>query len=143
VATIESHAIPLDDPLPWLLTDFRRVGTAMLTDGMWIRPLDVAALLSTRTYAVEVDTVLAVDDPLLGDARYRLRGGPDGATCERTDALPALSLDVGSLGAISLGGTRLQLLARIGVVEADDVRLLSRLDRAFLADRAPTVGSHI
>jgi predicted acetyltransferase len=143
VATIESHAIPLDDPLPWLLTDFRRVGTAMVSDGMWIRPLDVAALLSARTYAVEVDTVLAVDDALLGDARYRLRGGPDGATCERTHALPAISLDVASLGAISLGGTRLQLLARTGVIEAEDKRLLSRLDRAFLADRAPRVGSHI
>ena len=143
VATIESRSIPLDDPLPWLLTDFRRVGTAMLTDGMWVRPLDVAALLAARTYAVEIDAVLAVDDPLLGDARYRLRGGPDGATCERTDALADVSLDVASLGAVSLGGTRLGQLARTGRVEADDSRLLSRLDRALLADRAPVVGSRV
>jgi predicted acetyltransferase len=143
VATIESHSIPLDDPLPWLLTDFRRVATTMLTDGLWLRPLDVTALLSARTYAVEIDTVLAVDDPLLGDARYRLRGGPDGATCARTDALPEVSLDVASLGAAGLGGIRLGMLARTGQVQAADGRLLSRLDRAFLADRVPRVGSHV
>jgi hypothetical protein len=34
-------------------------------------------------------------------------------------------------------------LARIGLVEAADARLLGRLDRAFLADRAPIHGSRI
>jgi predicted acetyltransferase len=143
VATVESQHIPLDDPLPWLLTDYRQVRTVALMDGLWLRPLDVAALLAARTYAVEIDAVLAVDDPLLGDARYRLRGGPDGAGCERTDAQPDVSLGVSSLGALSMGGTRLRQLARIGLVEAADERLLSRLDRAFLGDRAPAQGGRI
>ena len=108
----------------------------MLADGLWVRPLDVAALLAARTYAVEVDTVLAVADPLLGDARYQLRGGPDGATCERTDALPESAWTSPTLGAVSVGGTRLGRWRSSGLVESPDARLLPRLDRALLADRA-------
>ena len=112
-------------------------------DGVWLRPLDVAALLGARTYGVEVDAVVGVDDPLLGSACYRLRGGPDGATCERTDVTADVRLGVAALGAISLGGTRLALLARAGQAEADDPALLARVDRAFLADRAPEQGARV
>ena len=80
--------VPIDDPLPALLADPRQVRTTSLRDGLWVRPLDVAALLSARHYAIEIDAVLGVRDALLGDASYRLRGGPDGATCERSAAAP-------------------------------------------------------
>ena len=59
-ATIESHELPLDDPLPFLLTDPRQVRTTAVNDGMWLRPVDVAALLAARSYRVEVDAVLEV-----------------------------------------------------------------------------------
>ena len=75
-ATIETNRMPLDDPLPHLLTDPRQVTTTAVTDGLWARPLDVAALLAARTYAVDVDLVLRVRDPLLGDRAFRLTGGP-------------------------------------------------------------------
>lgn len=142
VGRIESYEIPVDDPLPLLLTDYRRVETAHVGDGMWLRPLDVPALLGGRTYAVEVDCVLAVIDPLLGDGRYRLRGGPQGATCERTDRLPDVELAVGALGAACLGGSRLAWFARAGQIVggAGTIRLL---DRALLTDRAPVMGTHI
>ena len=83
--TIESHQIPADDPLPFLLTDFRQVRTTAVNDGMWLRPVDVAAMLAARSYRVEIEAVMEVRDPLLGDRRLALAGGPDGASCEPTD----------------------------------------------------------
>jgi predicted acetyltransferase len=142
VGSIESYRVPLDDPLPFLLTDYRRVETTHIGDGTWVRPLDPTLLLAARTYAVEVDTVVQVIDPVLGDGRYRLRGGPDGATCERTDGSADVSLGVGSLGAVSVGGTRLMQVARAGQASGDPVAV-TRLDRALLADRLPFAGSQI
>ncbi|MGH8962163.1 MAG: GNAT family N-acetyltransferase [Jatrophihabitantaceae bacterium] len=142
IGAIESHRIPLDDPLPLLLADYRRTETTHVGDGMWVRPLDPALLLSARDYAVEIETVLQVIDPVLGDGRYLLRGGPEGATCERTDRSADLTLGVGSLGAVSLGGVRLARHARAGQV-AGDARAITRLDRALVADRLPFHGTQI
>ena len=47
-----------------------------------------------------------------------MRGGPDGATCVRTDALPDLRIGVAALGSAYLGGHRLGQLARAGRAEA-------------------------
>jgi predicted acetyltransferase len=140
-ATIESYRIPTDDPLPLLITDPRQVRTTELNDGLWLRPVDVPALLAARSYALELDVVIGVVDPLLGDGAYRLRGGPNGATCERTDAPPQAELGVADLGAIVVGGTRLAPLIAAGRVRADDANQLTELDRAFLADVAPTYGT--
>lgn len=142
VTQIESDQLPLDDPLGWLLTDPRQLCTTMLRDGMFVRPLDVARLLTARTYALDVDVVLEVLDPLLGDACYRLAAGLDGATCTRTDREPDIQLGVAALGAVSLGGVRLGELARAGLVGSSDPAVLRRLDCALLADRLPAHGTH-
>jgi predicted acetyltransferase len=139
--SIESLRIPVDDPLPYLLADPRQVRTAALADGLWLRPLDVSAMLSARSYAVEVETVIEVRDDLFGDGRYLLRGGPDGATCERCERMPDVSLGVATLGSVYLGGVRLETLARAGHATADDPAQLARLDRALLADRVPVYGT--
>lgn len=138
---INSAVIPVDDPLPHLLHDARQVRTSEPRDGLWLRLLDVPAALSARTYGVEVDTVLEVRDELLGTARYRLRGDVDGADCARTDAVPDLRCDVATLASVYLGGHRLQVLREAGLIETEDERLTRRMDRAFLAERAPAHGT--
>lgn len=138
---IESYFVPIDDPLPFKLRDPRQLRTAELNDGMWIRPIDVAAALQARTYQVEVDACLAVVDPVFGDGRYRLRGGPDGASCARTEDLPDVSLPASALGACYLGGTRLSVLRAAGALDCEDAALLRRLDAAFQANRAPFHGT--
>lgn len=143
VGTIDTRRLPVDDPLPDLLVNQRHVRTVSESDQAWVRPLDVCALLGSRRYGVEVEAVLAVVDPVLGDGRYLLRGGPDGAECTRTDAAPDVTLGVAALGAVSTGGTRLRHLARLGRVDAADELLLGRLDRALIADRAPCLGVKI
>jgi predicted acetyltransferase len=141
VGTIESYRIPVDDPLPYVVNDGRQVRTTHIGDGLWLRPLDVPALLSARRYAVEVDVTIGVRDVLLGDGVYRLTGAADGASCVPADGEPDVTLDVGTLGALALGGMRVLPLAEAGRISAaDDV--LTRLDRALLADRAPAHGTN-
>jgi predicted acetyltransferase len=141
VTAIESDHVPLDDPLPWLLTDPRQVRTTLVRDGLFLRPFDIVRLLGARSYRVEVDAVLEVADPLFGDGRYALSAGPGGAACTRTDRSPDVYLGVAALGAVSVGGTRFAELARAGLVGCSDEALLHRLDRALLADRAPAHGT--
>ncbi len=116
VGSFVSFRVPLDDPLPLLLADPRGVDTTHLGDSLWLRPVDVEQLLGRRTYAVDVDVVIDVRDPLLGDGRYRLRGGPDGASCERTEARADATMSVADLGSLCLGGMRLERLVRAGRV---------------------------
>ncbi|HEY2299118.1 MAG TPA: GNAT family N-acetyltransferase [Jatrophihabitans sp.] len=141
VVTVESHRIPLDDPLPHLLTDPRQVTTTAVTDGLWTRPIDVAALLAARGYALDLDVTLGVRDPLLGDAGYRLVGGPGGVSCERSGGDPDVTFDVPALGAVVLGGVRIAELRAAGRISGD-AAALSRLDRAFLADVSPQPGTY-
>ena len=141
VGSIESYRIPVDDPLQFLVNDPRQVRTTHVGDGVWIRPIDVPALLAGRSYAVEVDVVLAVADTVFGDGRYRLRAGPDGASCEPASGAADVELDVATLGSVYLGGNRLEHLLRAGRARVENPAAAVRLDRALLADRLPLHGT--
>ncbi len=136
---------PLDDTLPWLLTDERHVRTTAVRDFLWLRPLDTATLLASRSYGVEGALTLAVVDPFLAApttaGTLALDGGPAGATCVRTAAAADLTLDAAALGAISLGGIRPSVLARAGRVRAVDPAKLALADRMFAAERDPYAAS--
>jgi predicted acetyltransferase len=141
VGPIESYRIPMDDPISLLVDDGRQVRTTHVGDGLWVRPLDVPAMLTARRYAVGVEVSIAVRDDMFGDATYLLRGDSAQAECFATDSAPDLELDVAALGAVYLGGVRLDSLARAGLVEAHRPDSLVRLDRALLADRLPMYGT--
>lgn len=117
MVSVETGILPADDPLLHLLTDLRPARRTA-TDNVWVRLVDVPAALAARRYASAVDVVLEVDDALLPDnaGRWRLRGGPDGARVDRTDAPADVELDVRELGAVYLGGVGLGALAAAGLV---------------------------
>ena len=133
---------PVDDPLLDLLADRRRA-RAYLTDGLWIRLIDVGAALRQRRYSSAADVVIEVADELLpaNAGRWRLRcpGPADGgaASCERTTAAADVVLPVAALGAGYLGGTRLGALAAAGLVSERKDGTLARLSAAMYSDPAP------
>jgi predicted acetyltransferase len=143
VETIRWRSAAADEPLQHLLADPRKLRTVGTRDGMWARILDVPAALSARRYAVEVDVVLDVHDPFLDrGGRFRLRGGPDGASCApAATGAPVVTLDVATLGALLFGGTRAESYARAGLLHTDDPAVLRRVDTAFLAERSPRHGT--
>jgi predicted acetyltransferase len=132
---------PLDDVVPWLLTDVRHVRTPSVRDFLWLRPIDTAGLLGSRTYGLDGTLTLAVTDPFLEldstVGTFTLDGGPDGAKCLRSDAEPDLLLDAAQLGAVVLGGVRPSVLARAGRLEVRDAATLRLADAMFGTDRDP------
>jgi predicted acetyltransferase len=108
---------PVDDALLNLLVDVPAAGVRM-TDGLWVRLVDLPGALAARRYQTRIDVVLDVRDDLLSEnaGRWRVQGGPDGAGCERTDAEPDLALDVRDLAAAYLGGSTLTALGAAGLV---------------------------
>jgi predicted acetyltransferase len=139
VGTVEWSAAPLDLPFRWRLVNPRAVRVTRELDHLWLRRFDVQACLAGRRYAVEGACVLEVIDPVrpaLG-GRFRLEGGPDGATCRRTDAEPDLVVGVADLGALLLGGVSWSTLHRARLVDERTPGAVTRADGMFRPDRAP------
>jgi predicted acetyltransferase len=140
VGEVRARMRPVDDPLLQLLADRRRT-RAQLTDGLWVRLVDVPGALSQRRYACPVDLVIEVADDLVdGNAgRWRLQaGGPASpARCERTNAAADIALPVQALGATYLGGTRLGELAGAGLATELRPGALAGFSAALSWDPAP------
>ncbi len=143
VRRMQLRVAPLDHPLQHFVRDHRAVQTE-LADGIYIRVVDVVAALEARTYSREVDVVLEVRDPLLAhnDGRFRLQGGPDGATVTPTRAERDLTLGVRELGSVYLGGPTLAQLAAAGRVVEHTKGSLLPASGAFSWHRAPFCPDH-
>jgi len=142
VTEIRTRMRPVDDPIQHLLVDPRRTRTRV-SDGLWIRIVDLPEALMRRRYTCPVDLVIEVADPQLpaNEGRWRLVAGglADDAkpTCERTSADPDITMPVAALGAAYLGGTRLGGLAAAGQVTAHLPGALTELSAAMWWDPAP------
>ena len=140
VGEVTARLRPVDDPLLYLLADMRRA-RARVSDGLWVRIIDIAAALAQRHYAREVDVVIEVTDGLLpaNAGRWHLQAGAGGAgaSCERTSAPADVALPVASLGAAYLGGTRLGTLARAGLASELRPGTLAGLSTAMSWDPVP------
>ncbi len=132
---------PVDDPLLYQLADPRRA-RPQLTDGLWVRIIDLPAALARRRYSGPVDVVIEVRDDILPSnaGRWRLTAGGDGiATCvpAAEGSTTDVALDVTQLGAAYLGGTRLAALAGAGLVTELRPGAVRRLSTAMSWDPAP------
>jgi predicted acetyltransferase len=130
--------LALDEPLQHLVDEPRRLG-ARAKDSLWVRIVDLPKALAARRYVTGVDVVLDVQDPLLkqNTGRWRLTGGPDGATCTRTDDPADLSCTVLELGAAYLGGVTPAALAAAGRIRELTPGSLTAASTAFGWHRMP------
>ncbi len=141
VHTVAAINIPVDDPLPFMLTDARRVRVDYLNDGMWVCLLDEQSSLGMRTYSCADRLVLDVHRPDGSRTTLALEGGPDGAQCRRSDALADLALGAPQLASVFLGGMSLHRLADAGLVDELRPGALARADAMFTAHPAPAMTS--
>jgi predicted acetyltransferase len=144
VGTVTAGERPVDDPLRWRLPDARRLRVRQVRDHLWVRVLDVAAALSARTYGADDTLVLELHDEFRPDnsGRWLVDGGPEGATCTRTDRAADLALSAADLGALFLGGVPVSTLAAAGRVRALTTGAIARGDRAFLVHPSPWCTTH-
>ncbi len=130
----EANLLPIDHELFLLLAEPRRMQFT-INDGVWVRPIDIGAALSARTYAGDGEVVLEVADALLSENAGRWRVSAGGA--ERTDAEAELRLDVTSVGSVYLGGFGFTDLVRASRAEELQSGAAERGDALFRTAAAP------
>jgi predicted acetyltransferase len=137
VARVESYFLPVDHPLLLAVTESRRL-RMRVSDGLWLRILDVERALESRSYAAEAMLILELSDAFMpGNAgTWTLEAGPGGANLSRGgDA--ELRLDVRDLASAYLGGFTFSRLAAAGLVDELTPGALDRADSLFRTPRAP------
>ena len=125
VNEVTAANIAPDDPLPLLLGNPRACVPRASTgrDHLWLRLLDVARTLESRTYGEEGRLVLDVTDGR----------GSVGPVSEPAD----LALDVSVLGTIYLGDQTVPRLATAGLIAERRAGAISRADRMLRTAARP------
>ena len=143
MARVTASNRPVEEPLPFLLRDARAAKMAV-TDGIWLRLVDVRAALQGRSYGAPGRLVLEVADAFCpwNAGRYEIVCGAQGSHCQRTTAPADLELDVDVLAALYLGGNRFSTLQDARRVNERTPGTIARADAMFRADRAPWCPSH-
>jgi predicted acetyltransferase len=125
---------PVDHPLLLLLARPNLAGPT-LSDGLWVRLVDVEAALSARGYTGDGAVVFEVRDEFCpwNEGRWKLEGGE----ASRTDDEPGIALDVAELGSVYLGGFTFRELHRAGRIEELREGAVYGADGIFRAGGAP------
>ena len=129
---------PVDDPLPWLLADPRRLQRSA-RDGLWVRIVDVAAALQLRQYLSNDRLTLQVRDDFCSwnNRCFELDGSLEGATCRPSAGSPDLTITVSGLASAYLGAASFSTLAQAGLVDEHSPGVLARADRMFAVQLKP------
>ncbi|MFE6984606.1 GNAT family N-acetyltransferase [Streptomyces griseus] len=138
VSQVVFRHVPPEHPLRRQLADFRAGEVGGYTDWLWVRLLDIPGALTARGWFMDGELVLDVEDPFLGErGRYLLTVRDGRADCVPTDREPDLSLDVGDLASVYLGGTAPSTLVRAGHIRAHRPGAAALADALFRAERSP------
>jgi len=129
-----ARLLPPDHPLLFLLATPRRLQYRM-SDGLWVRLVDVGAALSARPYLADGAVVVDVADQFCpwNAGRWRIADG----AAKRTRATAHLRCDVTALGSAYLGGISFSQLVRAGRAEELRRGAAMRADAMFAAGRHP------
>jgi predicted acetyltransferase len=132
--TVSARLQPLDHPLLLLLAR-PNFATPTISDGLWVRLVDLQAALSARTYADDRPIVFEVRDEFCpwNEGRWKLEGGE----ASRTDDAADIALDVAELGSVYLGGFTFRDLQRAGRIEELREGAVYGADVIFRTDAAP------
>ncbi len=139
IGTITQDWGHVDEPLLHMLANPRRL-VRRHSDTLYVRLVDVAKALAARRYMVEGHLSIEVEDSFCpwNSGRYGLEGGPHGAACARVDAPAEITLSAETLGALYLGGSRFEAMARAGRVRGT-AEALRRADTMFAWDPLPWI----
>jgi predicted acetyltransferase len=133
----------MDDPIVAAIADNRAFDVDHEEDHVWLRVLDVAAVLESRPYAVDGSLTLAVTDALghaSGTYRLDVREARGTVTRLADDADAAgsdIALDVADLGAVLIGSVSPQTLAAAGLLHAADETAPTLLRAMLTPPRTP------
>lgn len=137
--SVRAQDRPVDEALPWLLTDPRAAQQVARCDFLWSRLLDPVAALSARTYRVPGSCRFEVLDPDGWAAgHYLLEAAGDGTgNCRAWPGPVEVTLTVQALSALWLGGGNLCAAALSGQVVEHSPGAVNRLATLLSTAQAP------
>jgi predicted acetyltransferase len=132
IARVEGRVDPAT-PLFLMVVDPRSLHLRV-SEGLWLRLVEVEAALAARSYAGDGEVVLEVRDEFCpwNAGRYRV-----GAGVRRTDAAADLEVDVADLASVYLGGFSFARLAAAERVRELKEGAIARADGLFRTERTP------
>jgi predicted acetyltransferase len=138
MARVKADLRPVDEPLQWLVEEPRAL-RPHLEDGLFLRPVDVAAAWSARGYAGSGSLVVEVDDAFRPEtAGTFLLDVDDGVgSCVPTDRAPDLRCTANAVGSTYVGGVTWTTLAGADRVRELTPGALARADALFRCDVTP------
>jgi predicted acetyltransferase len=129
------------DPLPYLLTDHRAVRLTHSEDALWLRFMDVPAVLEARTYQADLSAVIDVSDGFRDDGgRFALEVRDGRARCTPTTAEADIQMSLDVLGSLYLGAHKASSFASANRLRTSEPGLIGRLDVAFVSDVPAVLG---
>jgi predicted acetyltransferase len=148
IATIRGWRGPVPHPLQLMVVEPRRL-SATITDGLWLRILDLPAALAARAYREAGRVVFDVTDDFCpwNAGRWQLSVGGDGTvgsasvTAVDEATQPDVSLDISDLAALYLGAFRVADLVRPGRVRECRPGGIAAADALFATPVAPSTST--
>jgi predicted acetyltransferase len=138
---------PVDEPIRWALTDYRRLQVSWSREYTLVRLVDVARSLAARRYHEQGSLNISLSDPFCpwneGVYRLEVHGGSGEADVERRPAEEPsqLSMDAAVLASMYMGGLTPSALAKVGLLSADGDESLALADRMFVGPVPPFCSS--
>jgi predicted acetyltransferase len=138
MSTIRLRLGPADQPLLLMVAEPRRI-QLRISDGMWMRIVDVPQALAARGYSSDGTIVFEVADSFMPGVagRYRLTVSGGEGRAERTTDAPDLQLEIQDLGAVYLGGFTFANLGRAGRTVECAPGARERADALFASNVSP------
>jgi predicted acetyltransferase len=139
----------VSEPVSRQLSDYRAVRKTDERDHLWLRILDVRAVLEQRTYSAPGTFLLTVSDALeFAAGEFLVAIQADGratvSEASTSEAFPdaaRLALPAADLAAVYLGGTSAVTLARAGRVTEQTTDAAARLDASFHSPHIPRLST--
>jgi predicted acetyltransferase len=138
VSKVTTYARPIDEPLLLMMEEPRALRPE-LDDGLFLRPVDVAAAWEARAFASDGAVRVSVAEAFRPEASgtFELRAEGGAGTCRRVDGDADVSCTVHALGATYLGGHTWAGLAAAGRAVEHTPGALATLDAMCRTDLAP------
>ena len=129
---------PVDDPLPWMLADSRRLKRET-RDGLWLRLVNVPRALVERRYSTKDELVIEIRDDVCpwNNKRHRLEVEPQNVSVGDTNDSPDIVMTVAALASAYLGTVSFGTLAAAGLAEEVTPGALDRATAMFSTAQMP------
>ena len=133
---VEFWDAPVDDPIVWE-TSNPRIVKRIMTDGLYLRILDVVAALQARSYETDGEIVIGIEDDLgYAAGVYQLAVSAGAATVTKTNETPEVSCSTRELGALYLGRVGTPAFQQSGGIRGTNAAI-RRCGQLFATLQAP------